>query len=139
MSLWNLKRPRLRVFGLRTQVIIVSPWNLKYRQLKREASVSSNKKCIEKGAMCKHDSLKKTLGRRALLLHLSDFSCQYQRRVVDTKIYYHKCILSISTLYQGIAFLSSSLQSHRMSCSLKLYSHKMSHSVYTTHIRREPW
>lgn len=50
---------------------------------------------------------KKTLGRRALLLHLSDFSCQYQRRVVDTKIYYHKCILSKSTLYQGIAFLSS--------------------------------
>ena len=37
---------------------------------------------------------KKTLGRRALLLHLSDFSCQYQRRVVDTKTYYHKCFLS---------------------------------------------
>lgn len=47
---------------------------------------------------------KKTLGRRALLLHLSDFSCQYQRRVVDTKTYHHKCFSSYSHYTKKLLF-----------------------------------
>ena len=42
--------------------------------------------------------MRKALGRRAILLHLSGFPCQYQRRVVDTKIYHHKCFSYYTTI-----------------------------------------
>lgn len=136
MSLWNLKRPRLRVFGLRTQVIIVSPWNLKYRQLKREASVSSNKKCIEKGAMCKHDSLQENTWQTCPSSASLGFLLSVPAACSRHENLLPQVFSFISILYQKITFFPSSLQNHRMSCSPQLYSHKMSHSEYITHIRR---
>lgn len=52
-------------------------------------------------------NIERTLGRRAILLHLSGSPCQYQRRVVDTKVYHHKCphLYIIVLLYQSYSRL----------------------------------